>query len=101
MWCVSRWPSLGRVPVWLFAAEKGAEEDYPCHSGPRQQPLVEALLAFPALGGSIVPVEIHKPLLKAEGEHRVRCCEWQEAEYSTDVARSGWNAHELCLAVVG
>lgn len=86
--------SLGRVRAWLFAAEQGAKEDDPGHGGPRQQPLVEALLAFPALGGRVVPVQIHKPLLKAKGEHRVR--RWGKADRSRGTGDHGG----MCLVVV-
>lgn len=69
---VAQYRPRERVRVALFAAQQGAQEDDAGHGGPCQQPLVEALLALPALGGRVVPVEIHKTLLKDKREKTVR-----------------------------
>lgn len=59
------------VSVWSFPTEERAQQNHASHSHARQDPAVEALLALPALGCCIVPVEVHKSVL--QGEEKGRC----------------------------
>lgn len=54
----------GRGPRRLLAAEQRAQQKHAGHRGPGQEPLVETLLAPPALGCSVIAIEIHEPLLQ-------------------------------------
>lgn len=54
------------VSVWSFPTEERAQQNHASHSHARQQPAVEALLALPALGCCIVPVEFHKSVLQGK-----------------------------------
>ena len=56
------------VSVWSFPTEERAQQNHASHSHACQEPAVEALLALPALGRCIVPVEFHKSVLQGEEE---------------------------------
>ena len=54
------------VSVWSFPTEERAQQNHASHSHARQEPAVEALLALPALGCCIVPVEFHESVLQGD-----------------------------------
>lgn len=65
---VKAWSSWrrGGLGGGSLAAQQGSQQKHSCHCRPGQEPFVEGLLALPHLGSSIVPIEVHKPLLWEE-----------------------------------
>lgn len=59
------WEARGEwvVSVWSLPTEERAQQNHTSHGHARQEPAVEALLAFSALSGCVVPVEFHKSVL--------------------------------------
>lgn len=75
-----------------LAAQQGSQQKHSCHRRPGQEPFVEGLLALPHLGSSIVPIEVHKPLLWEE-----RSCEQRGWEQSTEtISAAFWGSFLLC-----
>lgn len=62
----SGWEGEWVVSVWSLPTEERAQQNHTSHSHARQEPAVEALLALPAFGCRVVPVEFHKGVLQGE-----------------------------------
>jgi len=56
----------GDTTMGSLAAQQGSQQKHSGHGRPSEEPFVEGLLALPQLGSSVVPIQIHKALLRAE-----------------------------------
>lgn len=85
------------VSVWSFPTEERAQQNHASQSHARQDPAVEALLALPALGCCIVPVEFHKSVL--QGERREGKVLFESSNSNVGGWEKGGYLHTMALVI--